>query len=774
MRFFRFFITVLVLLISIKLAARPVERLFYSSFRPEGWDIYLSRDHGKTFKRFTDHPALDYDAAISPNGKWVVFTSERGGKPRLYIKSLNKDTRPRLLVQSHSMQDQVAFSPDGRFIVFVSSHLGNAEICKLPFQPYDTLDIAQAVNLTNHQGGDFRPSYSPDGKRIAFSSDRAHEVKPHPRFSFAVQRTGDVYLMDSKGNETSRLTDSEYWEGSPEWSANGEKLYFYGLRSGIPRIYSMNVDGSQQTGISPDGIKAVSPLMIGEKEIAFTTWTRNLSGPFKLMKLNMETGSVEPFYQDEVDMLNLKYHETGLLTFHGGPKPEPSAVNLGGFDGDLMIKGGPYHYQMPNRTLKTFGVRRAFAAPADPNGPHLVYGFMLGERMPEAITWSGYALLLFPLLTILFMGMGIYYAIKRRKRMRPWEYIGFTIVFFLLMFIVLGGFVFSYFIQFLSYTEVRSYLIILFALLAIASLFSYRTSKRKLKRGRPVYHVYNLLTTNLVVNTFFALYIALFSHSFINLDSAFYRVNYDTNEVEHIFTRKADKSRHPLHDRILDVKYSPEGSTLLFSVGSFFGDTAHPGDLIEYDFQSKTQQILSDSDANDGFGDVSLDGSRMVYRSTRTGNPDIYLKEGDQLTNLTGSEARESFPVISQVGDKIAYCSDTNGVMVGNRFRTVDIYLKRLEDNGNWSDPIQLTSYEGQEAHPHFSPDGEWLIYTSEEFGIFDEQPLIQPFIFSPQMYGEIVALRLSDGHKIRLTHNKWEDGAPLWVRGIKEKIVKQ
>jgi hypothetical protein len=66
------------------------------------------------------------------------------------------------------------------------------------------------------------------------------------------------------------------------------------------------------------------------------------------------------------------------------------------------------------------------------------------------------------------------------------------------------------------------------------------------------------------------------------------------------------------------------------------------------------------------------------------------------------------------------------------------------------------------------------LIYTSEEFGIFDEQPLIQPFIFSPQMYGEIVVLRLSDGYKIRLTHNKWEDGAPLWVRGIKEKIVKQ
>ena len=66
---------------------------------------------------------------------------------------------------------------------------------------------------------------------------------------------------------------------------------------------------------------------------------------------------------------------------------------------------------------------------------------------------------------------------------------------------------------------------------------------------------------------------------------------------------------------------------------------------------------------------------------------------------------------------------------------------------------------------PFFSPDGEWLIYASEEFGINDEQPLVQPYIFSPQMYGEITAIRLADGEKFRLTHNKWEDGAPLWLK---------
>ena len=97
----------------------------------------------------------------------------------------------------------------------------------------------------------------------------------------------------------------------------------------------------------------------------------------------------------------------------------------------------------------------------------------------------------------------------------------------------------------------------------------------------------------------------------------------------------------------------------------------------------------------------------------------------------------------------------------------MDIFLTVLNADGTWSEAEQLTTDKGQDAHPHFSPDGEWIIYTSEEGGINDEEPLVQPVIFGPQQYGEIFAIHLSSGKKIRLTHNKWEDGAPLWTKGI-------
>ena len=90
--------------------------------------------------------------------------------------------------------------------------------------------------------------------------------------------------------------------------------------------------------------------------------------------------------------------------------------------------------------------------------------------------------------------------------------------------------------------------------------------------------------------------------------------------------------------------------------------------------------------------------------------------------------------------------------------------MMRLQVDGNWSAPEKISSGTGQNAHAHFSPDGKWVIYTTEQFGINDEQPLVQPIIFSPQMYGEIVAYNLTSKERIRLTHNKWEEGTPLWV----------
>ena len=83
------------------------ERIVFSSLRPSNWDIFYFVGPGAEPRRLTDNPGLDYDAEFSPDGRWIVFTSERLGNPDLYAIDLqNEGAKPQLLIDSVAMEDQ--------------------------------------------------------------------------------------------------------------------------------------------------------------------------------------------------------------------------------------------------------------------------------------------------------------------------------------------------------------------------------------------------------------------------------------------------------------------------------------------------------------------------------------------------------------------------------------------------------------------------------------------------------------------------------------------
>jgi Tol biopolymer transport system component len=184
-----------------------------------------------------------------------------------------------LLLESDALEDQVAFSPDGESIAFVGSASGNAEIYLLPFRPRRTSSMRDARNLTSHPGGDFRPAFSPDGRKLAFSSDRDLPVEvlnPITRF-----RSGDIYVLDLTGAASpQRLTDAPGWDGSPAWSPDGRSIAFYSERNPGNRlpgisgdqpasIAIMNADGSQQRTLTSAATTALSPAFLPDGRILF-------------------------------------------------------------------------------------------------------------------------------------------------------------------------------------------------------------------------------------------------------------------------------------------------------------------------------------------------------------------------------------------------------------------------------------------------------------------------------------------------------------------------
>lgn len=751
-------------------AAFSQERVVFSSFSPESWEIYLSKDGGETFQSLTDHAALDYDAVISPDEKWVVFTSERNGLPQLYVMPLDGSAEPRPLIESESFQDQASFSPDGSKLAFVASHEGNAEIYLMDFTPDSIQQINQARNLTHHSGGDFRPSFSPDGDYLVFSSDRAHPIQSHPVFPFAMDRKGDIYKLHLKTEKLERLTQAAFWDGSPQWSGDGKYIFFYSGRNGNqPAIFRMNTDGSQIKQVSDSTHLAVSPVPISNSQFAYTTLDQPNDRVYNLVH-DFMTGQIDTLYLGELDLFNLHRSKSGIWVAHGGKTAQEMEQNKGGFSGKLIGAGFPRVFQKDSMQLELTAVRRAFAAPPDPDGPFLMFDY-IDQSDPMKFFMDGATIWIWPALLLILSGVwmvfrGGYLSIRNRKRIPVWRFLLASLGILFSFLLVVGLFLNFFLINMSTFDYLLPTGIVTAFILGFLAIWAYRKKSRFSAQKNAVSRIYFYLFSGLLLMCVLMGYLGLFAANLIQPRAEFYRVNYQTMETEKIYELEPNYGVHPAYSSVIDLKYIPDGSGLLVTTGPFRGGKGSKATVWQYDFEKKSQSKLTDSDWNNGFADYSLTKETMVFRSDRDGNMDIFVSEGGELKNLTSSPDRENFPVISPDGNKIVFVSDRNGKEVGEGIKTMDLYLINRQGDG-WSSPEQLTFSKSQTGHPHFSPDGEWIIYTTEEYGINDEQPLFQSFIFSPQMYGEIVALRLSDRKKIKITHNKWEEGAPLWVKGL-------
>lgn len=117
-----------------------------------------------------------------------------------------------------------SFSPDGRAIAFSSKRDGNTELYIMD------ADGAGQRRLTNHRAIDYAPSFSPDGRMLAFVSDRDGD--------------DEIYLMDLSTLQPRRLTYHPGDDGLPAFSPDGGRVLFISDRDGRYRLMSAEVRGA--------------------------------------------------------------------------------------------------------------------------------------------------------------------------------------------------------------------------------------------------------------------------------------------------------------------------------------------------------------------------------------------------------------------------------------------------------------------------------------------------------------------------------------------------
>ena len=131
-------------------------------------------------------------------------------------------------------------------------------------------DGTGAKKLTQAPGLDGTPAWSPDGKRIAFRSQR-----DFPGAQQTDLGAYEIYVMRADGSQPTRITNNAAADFEPSWSPDGTRIAFYSRRDGNDEIYVMNADGSSPKNLTnepaPDRQPAWSP---DGKRIAFSSCTR--------------------------------------------------------------------------------------------------------------------------------------------------------------------------------------------------------------------------------------------------------------------------------------------------------------------------------------------------------------------------------------------------------------------------------------------------------------------------------------------------------------------
>jgi len=219
------------------------ENMVFQSERHKGnpfYQIYVSNlKSGKT-KLISNGNGKTTCAWIHPNGKKVMYSSTHLDKN--FKKKVGKEYKTR-----HSgQQRRYSWSYDENFDIFETGINGK-----------------RTRRLTKALGYDAEGSYSPNGKYIAFASNRsgyAKDISAEDKKIFSKDQSYmmDIYIMNADGSNVKQLTTSKGYDGGPFFSADGKKITW---RRFTPdghkaEIFTMNIDGSDQKKVT--GLNAMS------------------------------------------------------------------------------------------------------------------------------------------------------------------------------------------------------------------------------------------------------------------------------------------------------------------------------------------------------------------------------------------------------------------------------------------------------------------------------------------------------------------------------------
>jgi len=209
----------------------------------EVWTVSID---GGTPERVTSDPAVDWNPVWAPDGQSLYFLSDRGGTMQIWQVPIDERSgrvrgTPQSLTTPSRFVAHLTVSGDGRRLAYSSMDLGS-NIRRYGFNPAGGIEAGAGMPVTAGSRAWTTPSPSPDGSMIAFTSTIGQE---------------DVFVARADGTDVTQLTSDSARDRSPKWSPDGRTLAFHSDRGGTFSIWTIEADGSGLTRVLDPGADGV-------------------------------------------------------------------------------------------------------------------------------------------------------------------------------------------------------------------------------------------------------------------------------------------------------------------------------------------------------------------------------------------------------------------------------------------------------------------------------------------------------------------------------------
>jgi imidazolonepropionase-like amidohydrolase/Tol biopolymer transport system component len=190
-------------------------------------DLYTVPIGGGEAKSLTSGVAWDMQARYSPNGRWIAFTSDRGGGDNIWVMNRDGGDMHAVSKETFRLLSQPAWSPDSEYVVgrkhFTSGRsLGAGEMWLYHRAGGDGLQLTKKRTEQKDSG---EPAFSPDGRYLYFSDD----ATPGPTFDYSKDPNSQIYViqrLDRKTGETGQYVTGPGGSIRPTPSPDGKSLAF--------------------------------------------------------------------------------------------------------------------------------------------------------------------------------------------------------------------------------------------------------------------------------------------------------------------------------------------------------------------------------------------------------------------------------------------------------------------------------------------------------------------------------------------------------------------